>query len=127
MGNICGKQDSQPDPPGRLVGSPPVPQKTSAVPKKVGGPPRTLGSSARPGAGAGAATSASSSGGQDDARKRAAEAAEARAQAAGKGGKLQSQLSAQKRQSRSDALKQASAQEQRVREADDATRARNWD
>lgn len=52
---------------------------------------------------------------------------QARARAAGKGGKLQSQLSAQKKQSRSDAVKRASAHEQRARDADDAARARNWD
>ena len=51
----------------------------------------------------------------------------ARAQAANKGGKLHSQLSAQKRQSRSDTLKKASEQEQRSRDADDAARTRNWD
>jgi hypothetical protein len=45
---------------------------------------------------------------------------QARAKAASKpGGKLQSQLSAQKRQSRTDTLKQASADEQRRRDIAD--------
>lgn len=52
---------------------------------------------------------------------------QARAKAANKGGKLHSQLSAQKRQSRTDALKEASEQEQRTRDADDAARTRHWD
>ncbi|PNY25971.1 Uncharacterized protein TCAP_04092 [Tolypocladium capitatum] len=125
MGNVCGKQDPDASPPGRVLGSaPPAPSKSS-VPKKVGGPPRTLGGSA-PAPPSGASSSAAG-GAPDDARRRAAEAAEARAKAASKGGKLHSQLSAQKRQSRSDTLKQASAQEQRARDADDAARTRNWD
>ncbi|POR39419.1 Uncharacterized protein TPAR_00388 [Tolypocladium paradoxum] len=121
MGNICGKEDHDTSPPGRVLGAAPPAQKTSAVPKKVGGPPRTLGGSAP------VPPSSGGEGGQDDARRRAAEAAEARAKAANKGGKLHSQLSAQKRQSRSDALKQASEQEQRARDADNAARTRNWD
>ncbi|PHH76512.1 hypothetical protein CDD82_3962 [Ophiocordyceps australis] len=117
MGNLCGKQDAEPTSPGRVLGSAPPrasQPKRAPVPASVGGPPRTLGSQG-----------ASSSG---DARQRAAEAAEARAKAASsKGGKLQSQLEAQKRQSRNDILKQASAQQQRARDADDAARARAWD
>lgn len=70
MGNICGKTEPEPDAQaGRRLGSAPPPgPKTSRVPQKVGGPPRTLG-------GAG-----DESGGGDptDARRRAAEAAEVR-------------------------------------------------
>ncbi|PHH61291.1 hypothetical protein CDD81_521 [Ophiocordyceps australis] len=118
MGNLCGKQDAEPTSPGRVLGSAPPrasQPKRAPVPASVGGPPRTLGSQ-------GAATSSG------DARQRAAEAAEARAKAASsKGGKLQSQLDAQKRQSRNNVLKQASAEQQRARDADDAARARAWD
>ncbi|KAH6608708.1 hypothetical protein Trco_002054 [Trichoderma cornu-damae] len=121
MGNICGKAEPEPNPqPGRPLGSAPPPgPKTSRVPQKVGGPPRTLG-------GVGGDSGGGSSD-PSDARRRAAEAAEARAKASAKGGKLQSQLTAQKKQNRSSTLAEASNQELRAREADDAARARNWD
>lgn len=68
MGNICGKTESEPDArAGRRLGSaPPTGPKTAPVPKKVGGPPRTLGSG-------GGGDSGSDPG---DARRKAAEAAE---------------------------------------------------
>lgn len=76
MGNICGKQESDPfAQPGRRLGSAPPPSSgTAPVPaaagkKKVGGPPRTLG---------GGGGSASASGGPDEARRQAAAAAEVR-------------------------------------------------
>ncbi|CAI6095600.1 hypothetical protein V2G26_014557 [Clonostachys chloroleuca] len=127
MGNICGKTESDNfSSPGRTVGSvPPDPSvpKTAPVPRKVGGPPRTLGGGpdsqpTKPTAGAA----------DTDARRRAAEAAEARAKAANKpGGKLQSQLNAQKKQTRTDTLQESSNQELRSREADEAAKMRNWD
>ncbi|KAL7960898.1 hypothetical protein V8C34DRAFT_275065 [Trichoderma compactum] len=118
MGNICGKTEPEPDAQaGRRLGSAPPPgPKTSRVPQKVGGPPRTLG-------GAGD----ESGGDPADARRRAAEAAEARAKASSKGGKLQSQLNAQKKKNLSSTLAEASNQELRAREADEAAQARNWD
>lgn len=149
MGNICGKTESEPSQPGRLLGSAPPPgPKTSRVPQKVGGPPRTLGS-------AGDANSGDAS----DARRKAAEAAEvrkeadptkplslpfastfltvtdffffdprqARAKASSKGGKLQSQLNAQKKQNRLSTLAEASNQELRARDADEAAQTRNWE
>ncbi|CAM1506760.1 Fc.00g064010.m01.CDS01 [Cosmosporella sp. VM-42] len=121
MGNICGKTESEPfSQPGRVLGTAPPPNYgTAAVPKKVGGPPRTLGG--------GAPAEGGSSLAQDDARRKAAEAAEARAKALGKGGKLKSQLDAQKKQNRVDTLKDASNQELRSRDADEAAKARNWD
>lgn len=69
MGNICGKTESEPDArAGRRLGSAPPPgPKTAPVPRKVGGPPRTLGS------GGGGGDSGSDPG---DARRKAAEAAE---------------------------------------------------
>jgi hypothetical protein len=73
MGNLCGKE-SDPDhfaQPGRTLSSAPPPSnsKTSSVPKKVGGPPRTLGSNSFP-------SNAEGSAQQEDARRKAAEAAE---------------------------------------------------
>jgi hypothetical protein len=73
MGNLCGKESS-PDPfsqPGRTLSSAPPTSntKTSSVPRKVGGPPRTLGSNS-------SGTNPQSSAQQEDARRKAAEAAE---------------------------------------------------
>ncbi|KAK2592843.1 hypothetical protein QQS21_009446 [Conoideocrella luteorostrata] len=123
MGNICGKEDNtDPQPPGRILGSAPPTQRKSSVPasKKVGGPPRTLGGGGG-GGGTNSATSeaSASSFGKDasDARRKAAEAAEARAKASNKpGGKLQTQLTAQKKQSRNDTLKAISAEGQRAKD-----------
>ncbi|KAM0486865.1 hypothetical protein ACHAPX_000129 [Trichoderma viride] len=123
MGNICGKTESEPSQPGRPLGSAPPPgPKTSRVPPKVGGPPRTLG-----GAGSDVGSAVSNSSDPSDARKKAAEAAEARAKASSKGGKLQSQLNAQKKKNLSSTLAEASNQELRARDADEAANARNWE
>ncbi|KAI6785659.1 uncharacterized protein J7T54_005993 [Emericellopsis cladophorae] len=131
MGNICGKEKSDNfTSPGRTVGTAP-PQNAApkaSVPKKtakVAGPGRTLGGSV--GSGSTPSTGEQQQQTPDEARRRAAEAAEARAVGASRGGKLQAQLDAQKKQSRSDALKEASKQELARREADDATQAKNWD
>ena len=52
---------------------------------------------------------------------------QARAKASSKpGGKLQTQLAAQKKQTRSETLKDASQEQLRAREADQATEARSW-
>ncbi|EFY86861.1 hypothetical protein MAC_07077 [Metarhizium acridum CQMa 102] len=72
MGNICGKEEPDTSPPGRVLGSAPAAQRKSTVPRKVGGPPRTLGT----GTGSGEATTPS--GDVGDARRKAAEAAEVR-------------------------------------------------
>jgi len=74
MGNICGKAEPNPSPPGRVLGSAPAPRTTSSVPKKVGGPPRTLGG----GSGGHEPAGGDSSVDPGDARRRAAEAAEVR-------------------------------------------------
>ncbi|KAI9171559.1 hypothetical protein HJFPF1_01045 [Paramyrothecium foliicola] len=118
MGNCCGKPESDSfAQPGRPLGSAPAAPQTAPVPKKVGGPPRTLG-------GSGGEPSATA---PDDARRKAAEAAEARAKSSSKpGGKLQAQLAAQKKQTRNDTLQDASQQELRARDAADAAEARNW-
>ncbi|KAL0938812.1 uncharacterized protein CTRU02_205422 [Colletotrichum truncatum] len=124
MGSVCGKEKGEENfsSPGRPLGTAPPPQpKTAPIPARVvGGPPRTLGggsstSGERPNADA------------DDARRRAAEAAEARAKAANKStGKLGSQLNAQKKQTQTDLLKDASAQQLRQRDADAAAEARTY-
>ncbi|KAI0594474.1 hypothetical protein F4775DRAFT_431705 [Biscogniauxia sp. FL1348] len=128
MGNICGKEDSENfSQPGRVLGSaPPQPQRAS-VPPAVGGPPRTLGPSATATATAPhQGSNSSSSGSADDARRRAAEAAQARAQAASKPtGKLGSQLAAQKKQTRNETLQEISNNERRQRDADEAAQARS--
>jgi len=119
MGNLCGKESS-PDPfaqPGRTLSSAPPPAKTSTVPRKVGGPPRTLGGS----------PSAQTDLQKENARRKAAEAAEARAQAANKPkGKLGSQLQEQKKQTRTDTLDAASKDERRLRDADAAAESRAY-
>ncbi|KAI0164795.1 hypothetical protein GGR57DRAFT_450585 [Xylariaceae sp. FL1272] len=124
MGNICGKAESDAfSQPGRVLGSAPPQPERASVPAKVGGPPRTLGgssSSTTPQA------HASSSTGDTDARRRAAEAAEARAQATSSKytGPLGSKLAAQKKQTRNDTLQEMSNEERRQRDADEATQAR---
>lgn len=73
MGQLCGKESSDPfAQPGRTLASAPAPSntKTSAVPKKVGGPPRTLGASSAHANTKGGSTA------QEGARRKAAEAAE---------------------------------------------------
>ena len=73
MGNICGKAEGDNfSQPGRVLGAPPPAPKTAPVPRKVGGPPRTLG---------GASTDSTPASGEtgpggDAARRKAAEAAE---------------------------------------------------
>lgn len=53
---------------------------------------------------------------------------QARAKATNKpGGKLQTQLAAQRKQNRSDTLREASSQEVRAREADEVAKNRHWD
>ncbi|KAI1423981.1 hypothetical protein F5Y12DRAFT_501448 [Xylaria sp. FL1777] len=120
MGNICGKSESEAfSQPGRVLGSaPPQPQRAS-VPAHVGGPPRTLGGGSPAAQGTGGAA-------DNDARRRAAEAAEARAQAASarSSGKLGTQLAAQKKQTRNDTLQEISNNERRQRDADEAAQAR---
>ncbi|GAB0132205.1 hypothetical protein EsDP_00000648 [Epichloe bromicola] len=117
MGNICGKEESETQTPGRVLGSAPPSQRKAPVPApmKVG---RTLGG----------APAEASAGSAADARRKAAEAAEARAKASNKpGGKLQTQLSAQKRQSRNDTLKALGAEEQRAREIAQNEDSRTYD
>jgi len=121
MGNCCGKETDDPfAQPGRTLASAPPSNtnKTSAVPKHVGGPPRTLGS--------GNASSDQGTSAQEDARRKAAEAAEARANAGKPKGKLGSQLQDQKKQTRSDTLEAASKDERRMRDADAGAESRAY-
>ncbi|KAI0842074.1 hypothetical protein F5Y06DRAFT_167221 [Hypoxylon sp. FL0890] len=118
MGNICGKSDSDNfSQPGRVLGSAPPQPERASVPAKIGGPPRTLG---------GSAPNPQESSNADEVRRRAAEAAEARAQAATSKtpGKLGTQLAAQKKQTRNDTLKEIANNEIRQRDADEAAQAR---
>ncbi|TEA16469.1 hypothetical protein C8034_v001290 [Colletotrichum sidae] len=121
MGSVCGKEkgDDNFSSPGRPLGTAPPPQpKTAPIPARVGGPPRTLG---------GSSSGERSTADTDDARRRAAEAAEARAKAANKTtGKLSSQLNAQKKQTQGDLLKDVSNQQLRQRDADAAAEARTF-
>ncbi|KEZ44484.1 hypothetical protein SAPIO_CDS3497 [Scedosporium apiospermum] len=110
MGALCSKESDNFAGPGRPVGSAPPQGGTSSVPKtiKVGGPPRTLGG----------ASATNDSDTPDEARRKAAAAAEARAQASKPTGKLGSKLEAQKKMSRMDTLASASSHEQRSRDLD---------
>jgi hypothetical protein len=76
MGNLCGKESPSSDPfsqPGRTLSSAPPPKITPSVPnpQKVGGPPQSLG-----GSGSAAPSGSTRSAEQEDARRRAAMAAE---------------------------------------------------
>ncbi|KAK1600620.1 uncharacterized protein LY79DRAFT_574885 [Colletotrichum navitas] len=129
MGSVCGKEDKGDNftSPGRPLGTAPPPQpKTAPIPSRVGGPPRTLGGGSGDGSGGGGA-SGQQSADAAEARRKAAEAAETRAKAASKStGKLSSQLNAQKKQTQTDLLKDASAQQLRQRDADAAAEARTY-
>ncbi|PSN73135.1 hypothetical protein BS50DRAFT_672092 [Corynespora cassiicola Philippines] len=123
MGNLCGKQskDDNFQGPGRTLGSAPAPATKASVPArvaeggsgkkpKVSGPGRTVGGGEPSG---------------DDARSAAAAAAEARNTKAPTGD-LAKKLDAQKRQTQTQTLQQAAAENRAQREADAATETRNW-
>ncbi|KAK7416046.1 hypothetical protein QQX98_005497 [Neonectria punicea] len=124
MGNCCGKTESDAfDQPGRVLGSAPPPgPSTAPVPRKIGGPPRTLGG------GGGSAQATASSSTQDEARRKAAEAAEARAKAASAGGgKLQTQLSAQQKKSQLAHLNDASNTQRHHNQSSQDTQIQRWE
>ncbi|KAL1853027.1 hypothetical protein Plec18167_005686 [Paecilomyces lecythidis] len=126
MGNICSRSANKSDPfsqPGRVLGSaPPADSAPRApLPPKVNsmGPGRTLG-----GASGGSSTDA------EDARSKAALAAQKRAEAqanASNKGKLGSQLAAQKAQTHTQTLNEASRVERATRDADNAAQAQRWE
>lgn len=71
MGNICGKSESEAfSQPGRVLGSAPPQPQSVPVPAHVGAPAQTPGGGSAPAQGDSRASAA------DDARRRAAEAAE---------------------------------------------------
>ncbi|KAI9794678.1 MAG: hypothetical protein M1833_007394 [Piccolia ochrophora] len=121
MGCNCGKQSRENDPfasPGRTLSSAPPPASgTARVPRNAAPhsdslPGRTLGGRSNT---------------EDDARRAAASAAEERATAGRPKGKLGNQLQSQRQQTRTNTLEQASRDERRHRDANEATDARNWD
>ncbi|QGA15494.1 hypothetical protein EYB26_003152 [Talaromyces marneffei] len=126
MGNVCSKSANKPDDafsqPGRVLGSsaasgtPNQPARASVPGNVVSkGPGRTLGG-------------ASASQDTADARSKAAEAAQKRAEAlnASSKGKLGSQLAAQKARTQSQTLNAASQAEVASRNADSAAETRQW-
>jgi len=131
MGNLCSRSANTTDPfsqPGRVLGSSaqagqdpnraPVPSNV----RIIQGPGRTLGGSKT--------DSSEGVGGVGDARSRAAEAAQKRADtlnASAKSGKLSSQLATQKAQTNAQTLDEASRTERAVRDVDRAEHARRWD
>ncbi|KAK3299029.1 uncharacterized protein B0H64DRAFT_472220 [Chaetomium fimeti] len=124
MGNLCSSERDPFSQPGRPLGTtPPAPTSASVpaaakAPRKVGGPPRTLGGSTT-GSGSTSTTAAA-----DDARARAAAAAEERLQKSKQGGgKLKAQLDQRRGMTDAEALRQASETEQRQRAVDQSTQA----
>ncbi|TVY56012.1 hypothetical protein LCER1_G001764 [Lachnellula cervina] len=120
MGNLCGKESGDPfAQPGRTLSSAPASNnntQTAPLPKKLISAPRKLGSSAP-----------QSSAAQEDARRKAAEAAEARAKAASKPkGTLAGKLEQQKKQTRTDTLEATSKDTRRARDADAAAETRAY-
>ncbi|KAK0656109.1 hypothetical protein B0T16DRAFT_451720 [Cercophora newfieldiana] len=118
MGNICGKESDAFAQPGRRLGttpetpaSVPVPASATSPKAKVGGPPRRLGGDSS------ADTSGSS---PDEARRKAALAAEARAQG-NKGGDLGKKLADQRKLTHRATLEEASRKNLREREVDAVT------
>ncbi|KAB8339198.1 hypothetical protein FH972_022132 [Carpinus fangiana] len=118
MGNLCSSSSNKDDPfaqPGRTLGSaaPPQQGRTSVPKPKIQGSGRTVG---------GAAASLPES----DPRAAAAKAAEERANKGQAKGKLAEQLAAQKKQSRTNTLEQASQDERAARAADENDQIRQW-
>lgn len=118
MGALCGKESKGDDGnfagAGRPLGAAPPAVTSAPLPagKRVGGPPRTLGGGDPSTAAPGAASSDPAS----DARRRAAEAAEARDKAArDKAGKLGQQLRQQKGLTDNEVNKKANADAERER------------
>ncbi|MCJ1475603.1 hypothetical protein MMC13_004266 [Lambiella insularis] len=116
MGNCFGKESSTDNftTPGRTVGSAPPPALPRASVPKISGQGRSLGG--------GLATSDN-----PDARSAAARAAEDRAARANQPkGKLGQVLAKERQQTRTGMLGEASREERRMRDADEAAEARNY-
>ncbi|CAL5870888.1 uncharacterized protein PFLUO_LOCUS5129 [Penicillium psychrofluorescens] len=126
MGSFCSRESDNFDQPGRVVGAAPSnqndPAPRASVPSKTNwksSPGRTLGAS----------TSGPGEAGADEARANAAIAAQKRAESASAAnkGKLGSKLAAQKAQTQTQALNEASRTERAARDADEGEAARRWD
>ncbi|KAL2139340.1 hypothetical protein VTI28DRAFT_5328 [Corynascus sepedonium] len=116
MGNLCSSERDPFSQPGRPLGTTPAAPASASVPasartpRKVGGPPRTLG---------GASPTAAPSGTDNDARARAAAAAEERFRKSQQGGgKLKAQLNERRARTDSEILREASAVERGHRDLD---------
>ncbi|KAF8252258.1 hypothetical protein K440DRAFT_633516 [Wilcoxina mikolae CBS 423.85] len=110
MGNLCGKESSSFDTPGRVLGSAPNPPSSSAQIPATGKPsqkPKTSGK----GTTLGSPSAAGKGSAATDARAAAARAAEAR-NAKQANGKLGSQLSDQKRKTQNQHLQDLSTTNQ---------------
>ncbi|KAL4976756.1 hypothetical protein BDW66DRAFT_47187 [Aspergillus desertorum] len=149
MGNMCSSSKNQAEPgpssrPGRVLGSntanstprASIPATAKSKPKShFESPGRTLGSGISPNAGAGAGSPGTGheSGKRtledtNDARAKAAMAAQKRAAASGANkGKLGTQLAAQRAQTQTQTLNEHSREERAARDADGAAAARRWD
>ncbi|KAL1992340.1 hypothetical protein VTN49DRAFT_4372 [Thermomyces lanuginosus] len=123
MGNVCSRSANKSDPfsqPGRVLGSASTsgqtPAKASTPPRVARGPGRTLGGG-------------TSSGDAGDARAKAAEAAQKRAEAmsAANKGKYSKQLEEQKKKTQQKTLEEASKDALAARQADQNLKARQWD
>ncbi|KAI1345130.1 hypothetical protein F5Y15DRAFT_18254 [Xylariaceae sp. FL0016] len=124
MGNICGKSEPEAfSSPGRVLGSTPAQPTRAPVPPKV-----TSKSTAPALQSRSSENNSNDTGAAADARRRAAEAAEARANTASskQSGPLGSKLAAQKKQTRNDTLQEVSYNERRTRDADEAAQARTY-
>ncbi|KAL4741451.1 hypothetical protein BDV11DRAFT_183133 [Aspergillus similis] len=148
MGNMCSSSKNQAEPgpssrPGRALGSntansaprASVPATAKSKPKShFESPGRTLGGGVSPNVGAGSSGTGTESGtgtleGTNDARAKAAMAAQQRAEASGSAnkGKLGSKLAAQRAQTQAQTLNEFSREERAARDADGTAAARRWD
>ncbi|AEO65320.1 ee5b2090-1124-4a65-b200-b39d0fb10b33 [Thermothielavioides terrestris] len=137
MGNLCSTERERDAfaQPGRRLGAAPAARTSASVPtsaeqgpRKVGGPPQTLGGGAGSGAGQAAAAPGAAAAAADDAQRRAATAAEDRFQKSKpKKGKLQAQLDRQRAMTDAQVLRQAGETERRQRELDQSRSVLNHD
>ncbi|KAE8147409.1 hypothetical protein BDV25DRAFT_160443 [Aspergillus avenaceus] len=125
MGNICSRSKNEPESfttPGRVLGSNPSP-----APNKPAGPRAPLPAKATTGRPLGGGGAPGAGDDTADARSNAAIAAQKRAESAGGKGKLGSKLAAQKAQTHTQTLTEASRDERAARDADNAASARRWE
>ncbi|KAL4774910.1 hypothetical protein BDW60DRAFT_204838 [Aspergillus nidulans var. acristatus] len=150
MGNMCSSSKNQAEPgpssrPGRALGSntansaprASIPATAKSKPKShFESPGRTLGGGVNPNVGAGSSgtgtgteSGAGTLEGTNDARAKAAMAAQKRAEASGSAnkGKLGSKLAAQRAQTQAQTLNEFSQEERAARDANGVAAARRWD